>query len=171
MQPITGPELKRFRYNPRTFVRRLGRLLVWLGLFLLGATAIGQLRAERLPSWADLGLAASLPLIVFAVLAIAIHAMCRFFSVDVDASGIRSQNPFGFALKMHWDDIVYAELNYRHGIPYLLLRAEGHLTPLMVSTWLLDPAGFAAEVRRHVATDHPLVLLLDDLERNKSRPG
>ena len=163
--------MKRFQYNPTTFVRRLGRLLVWLGLFLIGATAIGQLRAERFPAWTDLSLAASLPLIVFVVLAIAIHVMCRFFSVDVDAGGIRSQNPFGFPLKMDWDDIVYAELNYRHGIPYLLLRAEGHLTPLMVSTWLRDPTGFAAEVRRHATADHPLVLLLDDLERNKSRPG
>ena len=103
---------------------------------------------------------------MFALLTGAIYAMSRFYTVDIDADGIRSQNPFGFTLKMAWADIVYAELYYKHGIPYLLLRAEGHLTPLMVSTWLRDPAGFAAEVRARVGADHPLVSLLDDLERN-----
>ncbi len=153
-----------FRYNPWPFLANLRRVLLWLGVLIFAATVIGQLRADRFPAWGDLAIAASLPLGAFAVMALLVFLGCRYYTVGIDAEGIRSQNPFGFTMKMGWDDIVYAELVYKYGIPYLLLRGRQHLTPLMVSTWLRNPEGFAAAVRQQADTDNPLRLLLDDLE-------
>ena len=156
--------MKKFRYNPWPFLANLRRIHFWLGLFIVGAAAVGQLRADRFPAWGDLAIAVTLPLVAFAIMAALVFLGCRFYTVDVDADGIRSQNPFGLTMKMDWDDIVYAELVYKYGIPYLALRGQHHLTPLMVSTWLRNPGDFTAAVRRHAESHNPLVLLLGELE-------
>ncbi len=154
----------KFRYNPWPFLANLRRILAWLGLLILAATVIGQWRADRFPAWNDLAIAVALPLGAFVVVALLVMLGCRFYSVDVDARGIRSQNPFGLTMTMDWDEIVHAELVYKYRIPYLLLRGQHHLTPLMVSTWLRDPGGFVDAVCRQVDDEHPLRRLLRDLD-------
>ncbi len=116
--------MQKFRYNSLPFVSNLFRIHLWLVLLLVGATIIGQLRADRFPAYHDLGIALLLPGAAFIIIALLVLLGCRFYTVDVDTDGIRSQNPFGLTMTMAWEEIVYAELVYKYRIPYLVLRVS-----------------------------------------------
>lgn len=164
-QRMTAGSLpKAFYSSPIAYIVMWRSLIVGLGVLILAATVIGQIKAGRFPAWRDLAISFSLPFVAYAILAVFTYAGCSMFPVRLGPQGLKSSNTFGIPAFVAWRHIRSAQFREIQGIPYIFIEAQGRSQPVTVPVWLRHPEAFIEAVRHYAGPHNPLTELLADVE-------
>lgn len=151
---------KTFRSDPTPYILMFRGLMIALGVLIVAATVIGQLKAGRFPAYYDLAIAAVLPFVAFGALAGLMYGTAALFPLRVGPAGLKCYNMIGMYRLARWSEIQAAEVRNVSGVPYIFVTTMGKKDPMTVPVWLKDFTGFAASVKEYAGESNPLTQLV-----------
>jgi hypothetical protein len=151
-----------FRSDFIVLARMLTRFAIYGAALLLAATVIGQLRANRFPSYYDLVLAPLIAPAACTVLAVIFYAAVVAFPVKVFANGIRGYDAIGRYRMVEWTDISAVGFMNMYGLRYILVHAPALNQPITIPTFLEDMPEFIHIVESQAGNNHMLVHALHE---------
>ncbi|MBH0069184.1 hypothetical protein [Pseudoalteromonas sp. NZS100] len=134
----------------------LFKLCAALGLLIIGATIVGQIRFDRFPAYQDLLISAVIPFAGFAVLLLLFWMLAYVYPTKVSEKGIKCCNLYCVNKFVSWDANCKVYFQSMYGLPYICLLSEGSMAPLTIPCFMKDFDGFAAQVARYAGESHEL---------------
>lgn len=134
---------------------------VVLGGFLTAifAFSVGWYEAGVI-SYEELAAAIVLPLVAWALGALALRVIVRMSPVDVSPNGLRCYDLRGKFHSVPWHDIESTTFEVRGDLPYVFVRAKNLKSPLTLPLFLQGMHEFVGYVSQYAGEKHPLTVAL-----------
>lgn len=150
----------KFRFQFKRWNKLSTTLAMVLGVVITAGCVVGQVRGGRFPAWNDIGLCASIPFGIYAVLAVFGYCLVRFCPITVSASGFRCINYWTIPRAVSWDRVRNAVPYRDFGLEYILCDVKGMWFGPLIPTWIEDWEGFRQVVLLYAGPAHPLTRAL-----------
>ena len=146
--------LRTFRSDFKMLSGWLTKFALYGAALILAATTIGQLRANRFPSYFDLVAASLIAPAACAVLAVMFYAAVLAFPVKVFSYGIRCYDSIGRYRTVNWSEInAVGPLNV-YGLRYIAVGSPALSQPVTIPTFLDGMPEFIGIVEAHLGAEH-----------------
>jgi hypothetical protein len=149
-----------FKSDITVMGRLLAKYAVAGAILILAATAIGQWRADRFPSFGDLGLSVLIAPAACAALGLLFYLASLAFPVKVLTNGLRCYDAFGRYHTISWADVTGVGFMSMYGLKYVAIQASTITQPITVPLFLSDMAEFRRLVEAQAGPDHIVVRAL-----------
>lgn len=157
---MTNTVIRSFRSDFTVLARLLIKLAIAGAVLLVLATAIGQWRAERFPSYNDLAISFFIAPAACAFLGLIFYAAVVAFPVKLLIDGLRCYDMIGRYRTVQWPEIESVEFVNLFGLLYLIVHATTLKQPLTLPVWLRDMSEFKRMVEAQAGKEHVLVQAL-----------
>lgn len=161
--------MKIFRSNLRTLAKWTARLCAIQSIFLLAATVIIQLSADRFPSYFEfIASVVLVPLATFLSAIVFFWVASLLFPVKLYETGVRCYNVYGFYKTVRWEDMESAKLMRILGFQYVSVSAPSLGSPITIPTHLRNIDTFHQLVVQHAGIENPLAQTLESVSHKWS---
>jgi hypothetical protein len=153
-------DVTRFVADTRPLRRYCEAFAIGFFLLALAAVAINWVRAGQLVLTRDLFIVLAIGPLGGVVLFGFIGTIARAYPVDVSPEGIVVRNSIGRRRLVRWIEIEAVHPLSLYGIPYLVLRMEGRLSPPSIPLWVKDRPLLQRTIERYAGESHVLSIAL-----------